>query len=286
MTITIKDKFLDVASSDGEAFENDGATFEKLIETTNNETEADVRTALKAGTPTTYLDLIRDRIDLQRTEVDGVWEASVSYVASTSVSALPKLAVGDVRWSITAGSGGTAKRTFSKSLVSEVASSTDYEFSGTAAELALGLKNDKGFSVEGIDVPVGSVQIQLQAVRSAADVTAGFLNTLSAAAVNKVVNSLAWNNFPAGTLQIVNTSANERAGTGAPWDITATMDYQPNLTSISVGNGLTVTAKDGHDELDVLYVKKVVGQFTVSVPVRAAVHRLFDRVDFATVYGF
>lgn len=286
MTVSVNARWLDVSTTDGIAFSDDGAVLRYVCTTDSNELEPAVRAAMHSAAPATYEGLIKGPLELERGG-DDIWFAEVEYVPVTSPAARPKLEVDDVQWSITSGSGGTQKRVFSKELVSENATETKYEWSGTPAERVLGVSTnaDGAYEVEGIDTPIGEIAIEIKTTKSEADVTAGYLVTLADAAKERSGNSLQWNVFPAKTLQLRTFSAVERAGTSPPYDITIGAVYSPNLTSVSIGNGLSVSTKAGHDIIDVLFVRKTVNGLPLSVPVRAAVHRVVDYIDFATVLG-
>lgn len=292
MALTINRAYADINAVDGVSEGEDSLDIQYIIAADNGEDESDVITFVQnpSNIPATYLGLFRQSVSFDRLEeTDDYWVATASYVNGSDPSAQPKLDVDEVRWQVVGGSGGTLKRTFSRSLVSETlpTGSTAPAFDTTEAETAVGLVyRDGDFEIEGVDVSVGGTQISVQTVWNyATAITGGRVVTAAGHADNKVVNSAAWNGFAAGTLQLETFSARNRPGTTPLYDIDFTLNFSANLTNIDVGNDITVPAKKGHEVLDVLYTKKQVAGLPIPVPIRAAVHQVFEEINFATVLG-
>ena len=84
-----------------------------------------------------------------------------------------------------------------------------------------------------------------------------------------------------------------RGGDDPDWDISIQIEYEPNLTNIVVGNGITVQSKKGHELLDVLYDVQIRNtapagppvKLPLAVPIRAAVHQMKDTLNFNTALG-
>ena len=292
MAISINRKWNDVAGVDGVSNTDDSLDVTYFLFADNDEDETDILAFVQSDSniPHTYLGLAKRNVSFGRHEdTADHWIATASYGSSSASWTLPKLDVDEVRWSIVGGQGQTIKRTYSESLVSETlpTGSTAPALDTTDHELALGLVHRDGdFEIEGIDVPVGGTQISVQTVWDhAGAITGTKLVTAAEYADLHAVNSATWNGFAAGTLQIESFSATYRAGTDPDWDVNFTLNYSKNLTSIAVGNTITVSSKLGHEVLDVLYAKRQVAGLPLPVPIRAAVHKVFPEIDFNTVFG-
>jgi hypothetical protein len=287
MAIVITPKFKDIESTDAVAIGEDSALIHYVAITTEDEDEPAVRAQAVADIPLVYSGLILTKVFIRR-ESDDVWEIDVSYESDDSESTLPKLEVDQVRWSVRSGSSGTLKRTFSLELIEEVVAAgfDDYQFDGTAAERVIGLTSTAdGLEVEGIDVPQGRVEITVQTVKSALQVNAGYLVDLANYASDHAFSAVAWRGFPAGTIQLVDYSADQRGGDNPDWDIGMSLVYSPNLTNIDIGNGITIASKKGHEILDVLYARKTIQSLPLSIPIRAAVHRANPLINLNAALG-
>ena len=295
MSIQLEQKFLNVESTDGTANSDDATTLHYQVITDAGETEDDVRDHCRANLPTGYFGLVRENFSLARAS-DSLWEVDVEFGPADSAKALPKLEVDQTRYSIRGGSGGSAKRTFSLGLISEhVAPGVGgLRLADGPAERIIGLTVDKnGYEAKGVDEPVGQISIDIETVKNAENISGGYLVSLAEYAKRQLVNSATFRGFAAGTLKIVDFDAAVRGGDDPDWDISIQIEYEPNLTNIVVGNGITVTSKKGHELLDVLYDVQIRNtapagppvKLPLAVPIRAAVHQMKDTLNFNTALG-
>lgn len=287
MAISLELRFEDVDATQSESQDDDGATLRYVALTDAGESEADVRAYAIANIPTIYDGLGFTKVGVKR-KADAIFDITATYEPLNSPYTLPALEPDEVRYSIRSGSSGSMRRTYSDSLISETVATgmTEYEFSGTAVERVIGIKHTSdGLEVEGVDVPTGQIELSLETVKDNTAISGGWLVTLAEYANAFAFNSATYKGFAAGTLQIVDYQASQRGGSNPDWDISISMIYSRNLTSINVGNGITVPSKLGHDYLDVLFARKVINGLPLSVPVRAAVHRLYPYIDFNVTLG-
>lgn len=292
MTISINRAYADISGTDGISASEDNLEVHYILYGDNGENESDVVAFIQnpANIPTTYLGLGLESSSFERLdETENHWDVTANYVNTGSPTTLPKLEADEVRWSIVGGNGGTVKQTFSKSLVSETLPSgnTKPAFDTTAAETAVGLVHRDGdFEIEGVDVTVGNTEISVQTVWDyATAITGGRLLAAAEYANVKAINSATWEGFPAGTLQVESFSARNRSGSTPEYEVDFSFTFSRNLTNIDVGNGITVPSKKGHQHLEVLYTKQEISGLPIPVPIRAAVHDLFDEINFATALG-
>ena len=239
-----------------------------------------------------YEGLALARISISRRS-DDIWDVDPEYDPLESAAALPRLNPNEVRYAIRSVNAGTAKQLFSLELVSETIGNNvaGYRLAGGKSEKVIGLTKTKdGIEARGVDVPIGQIEINLETVKDDDAISTGYLLSLTDFANRRVTNSVMYRGFAAGTLQIVDCGSTIRAGENPDWDISISMVFSPNLTNIEVGNGIVVPSKKGHQLLDILYEVKrentaAAGSPAVvlplAVPVRAAVHRIKDEINFA-----
>jgi len=288
MTIYIDETWYEEELEIGTSVEDDSADVPYILRTDNEETRQDVLDWVTDddNLPHDFLGMRIRSLNLRRLTMENRWLVTASYESSSSSWTLQKLEVGDVRWEINGNSGATARQAFSSALESEDLGTgqTEPALTGTAGETVIGLVHRDGdFEVEGIDVPTGGSQVLVNTVFDHATmVTDGHALALLNYQDNHVINSDAWKIFPAGTLQLDVVTLKPRSGNEPDWDVTLNFIYSQNLTSIDVGNGITVASKKGHQLLDVLFMKKQIAGLPLSVPVRAAVHDLNPEVSFGS----
>lgn len=275
---------------------DNSANIRWLAFTDDNESEDDVRNYAAANLPDTYDTLrIRDFETKRHENSDDVWALDVSYEHVASAQVLPALEVDDVRWGIRTSGQTSRKRLYSLGLKSETVDTTtgdSYKFNtGPRAKWknVVGLKigEDGSLSVEGVDYSFSEILISAETVKSAAQISGGYLINAADLASRNVVNSTLWRGFAIGTVRLIDYSAVERAGDAADWDINFTLVFSPNLTNIAINSEITVPAKAGHDLLDVLYLPEKLpdGPFSVYRAVRAAVHQWYELVNLTSQLG-
>lgn len=253
-----------------------------------DETRAQVLTAARdsSNIPHTYEGLQIRAVSLIQTDDHDRWNIIASYGSPSFPLTLPQLEVGDIRVQVQSGNGGTARRTFSRALISETLAPgvTVPTLAGTAAATAVGIVyRDGDFEIEGVDVPIGGTSIQIETTFSHAQmVTGGHQLALSNFIDEKAVNSDTFLGYPAGCLRVDTGSLRPQSGNEPDWDVVLNMEFSQNLTNISVGNGITVPAKLGHHQLDVLFTKDEIQGLPIPVPKRAAVHEMFPTAPFNT----
>ena len=290
MTITIQDRWNNIDGVDGVSDSDDRLEVYYILHADNDEDEEDVLNFLQANIPATKLGLFLQNTPFRRHEdTENHWQATAVYASGSYVLTHPKLDVGEVRWTVISGSGSTLKRTYSEELISETFATgvTKPELTGTQQDKLMGIVfRDGDYEAEGVDVRVGGTKISVQTVwNNATAVTANRIRLCSEYADQHATNSDAWNGYPAGTLQIDTFRATSRPGTDPDVDVSLTLDFSKNLTNINVGNGITVPTKKGHEVLDTLFTKKAVDGLPLPVPVRAAVHRPYPSISFASDIG-
>jgi hypothetical protein len=291
MTMSLQTAWDDVETTASLSESDQAATFRYMVFTDDGETEDDVRDYAMPRVPDVYAGLLFTKMDVKRKqEADDVWSITAYYESPASSFALPKLSAGETRWSIRNGGGSTVKRLYSLGLVSEHVSEdtgSNYKFEATKAERLVGIsvgKDGKGFEVEGKDVSLGNIEISVETVVSNAEATGAYLTAASAAADANAINDNTWKVFAAETLRLIDFNASQRAGNNPDWDVAMTFVFSPSLTNIRVPNiSKPIPAKKGQQLLDVMFAEKKVGKFSLSVPVRAAVHDWYPKINFASV---
>ena len=271
-------------------------------------------------------EIIRVENDVVNTRL---WDAVVEYVLPESKK--PKPLEVDLekepeekqttRFSVRSSGGRTMRRLFSRRCVQELDVS-DGEFlfgiqKGDPGRL-LNLKSDDSddstamFTGQGIDVPLGTVEIVVETVRLNENVqTDGFVVQAAEYAAKNVINSEPYYGFPKNSLKLVNFTSSQRGGeAGAtpdndqPWDVTYTFEYAPQTHVLLVdyppefaNKPFSIPAQQdylyGWQYLDTLYVNDEVGTLYVDdngdslklvIPkaVRMALHDIYEEIDFIT----
>ena len=287
MTIFLEPRFRDITSTVGVATGDDSAVIRYVVTTDNSEVEIDIRNFVTDtnNIPADYEGLQIGPIEIKR-EGDDVWSVDVTYQSPSAANTVKKLDVDEVRYSIRIGSSGSRQRYWSEQLIAEYPTNGQYQFSGTPLEKIIGLqlKKDGDTTASGVPISERMIEVSIETVRD----TDTYLGTLADAVYNHSVNSAQWNIFGAQTLRLEAFDFSNR-GDGS-FDVSIDAIYEPALTNIDVGNGITVAEKKGQHFLDILTQEKVITsggpggiQVVAEVPVRAAVHRIFPEIDFATV---
>lgn len=320
MSIDIQYRWVDVETIDGTDQDDQGELF-FVARTTAGEDEKAVRKFAKesinstrdpntgdiippSGTtspviPTNYSGILIPpdydglgvtQLRTQRTESDNAFHITAVYRSRADAATFRKLEAGECRWTMRTSQSGTAKMTHSRGLVQEIYAPPELKYETTPLETALGVKwGDHGaFEKQGIDVSVGTILVDVQAVVSSEHIDAGYILNCATWAVQRCTNANDWSIFPAGTLKILDFIARSRSvdpRATAPddvpdYDVAFVMEYQPNLTAVQIGDLGTVDKK-GHQHLDLTFGKKEINRMPASVPVRAAVHDIFPTVQFA-----
>lgn len=264
------------------------------------------------NTPFQLYGRIRDSINLEEliTDINNanvkekIWGATVNYVHENEKED-PELQEQQVRISIRSGTGSNERLLYSSRLVDEAAVK-GYKFKGTKAARLLNLKSDNDkenatmFVAEGINIPVGTVELVIETLQSNLTMTQGYLVNGALYAGQQRVNDQNWRGFPRGSVRLLNMDAKQRASdegdtnqNNQPWEVTFTASYNPptslselngNLPPGLEGNKFT-SGKEGWHYLDVLYVDQRVKldgpvEFLIPLARRAAIHQIYDYLNF------
>ncbi|MDM4015279.1 hypothetical protein [Roseiconus lacunae] len=288
MTLSIERAWNDVAFTDGVSSGDDELELKFLIRGDDDEDETDLLPFVQnpANIPNGYLGLAKQNVHVDRYEdTDEYWLAVASYAASNVSWTRPKLEVNDVRWWVKGGGGQTVKKKFARRLVSESlpTGATHPTLAGSPLETAMGIDYQDGEPlINGLDVRVGSTQIGVQTVWSHSQaVTDGRVVKVAEYANHGAVNKIAWQGFAAGTLSIEEFEAQYRSGEDPDWDISFTFSFEPNLTNIDAGNGITVPSKKGHQYFDTFYMAGEVSGVVLPVLKRVAVLEDHPEINYA-----
>ena len=145
---------------------------------------------------------------------------------------------------------------------------------------AIGVElNDDGTKarVRGVEVFTPSLDYSYAQQFENADVTQAFIDGVNS--VCGTVNSANFYGREAGSVLFRGARGGKKGS--EKWEISYDFSYSPNLSAFSVGS-ITVSAKDGWDYLDVLYVKS--GRTAKGIPIlqpgMATVHKVYPDGDF------
>lgn len=254
----------------------DGKSGELLYTIKGTDDRAAAITALKAASPTTLGDLIRQPVQVDPLFIDTanpdacLWTGTVSY-APTDYQEPP--ATGDSSFSFDTG-GGTQHITQSLGMIQK------YAASGTAPDYkgAIGVTKD---SVEGVDVTVPVYTFSETHYIAAADVDDTYKGKLFN--LTGRVNLATFRGLAAGECLFLGASGSRR-GTGPDddWEITFRFAGSANATGLSVGS-ITGIDKKGWEYLWVRYQDEVdeTAQAMVKRPVAAYVEKVYKDGNFA-----
>lgn len=252
-----------------------------------------------------------------------IWEATVTYKSADRQRQPPlTLQDGDeqeVRIHVQSGGGESKNVLYSKALRGEIFNEVEFSFKGTDAERMMGLRVDDDedvgtlFVAEGVPYSLGIIEISVETLVRKTPQNAIFLANALRYAKRRAFNVNPWRGFAAGELSLVDVSWEQRVGSSAdsdantqPWEVNYRFEFEESLTAEQLNatlppglrqdganfgdNAQWQVGKRGWDYLDVLWGAKVVQHpqnpnFKFSIPVahRAAIHEVFDGIDFATV---
>lgn len=290
-----------------------------------NDGRDDVMSAVLSAAPDDLYGLVIDSASVERRVKDdgealgeAIWDCSVGYVAPNRKQPYTlgsPVVVGQprpVRWSIRNAGGAALTQLKSKEFIGE---STYKDFgivkfgTNNVTKNLLGWKrasnSGSSFVATGVSAQTYTVELVVETVATAAEMSGGYGVNLAAYAGKNVINSVAWKGFPIRCLQFVGCVAKQRTekreqynpdNNDQPWDLTLTFSYQPpetidyptDIAPINPGTG-NITEKKGFEYLDIMYmeVQVTVGGKTVSlsVPARYALHRNHEEVNFDTDLG-
>ena len=145
---------------------------------------------------------------------------------------------------------------------------------------AIGVKEDG--DVEGIDIVFPVLKLDYTFRHAAGVVSEDFARLLASATARTNLN--AFRGFAAGELLFVGGSGSD--GTQNEAEVTYTFIAQPNETNYTIGLIANIV-KQGHHVAWVEFQdeKAAAGQ-AVKTPVRVHIERVYDAIDFASVFGW
>lgn len=298
MAVTIAPKWDNISTSESLLDRNSSARLRYIAYGDSNDTEEDVRNALKLYAPDLFGTLIKSHVAvlsfIGETPEGMQWDTEVTYSHADEKDREKPSDESTVILEIRSGGGSTANRTYSEALVEEVFNDDVFEFEGTNVERVLGLKAadaDSGsmLNAQGVPVKTGGIQIIVHFWKSNAKVSNGFLLGLSEACDEQCVNAGTFKGFPGGSLQFSDFSATQKASTNiyqSGWEFSATLDFAREITPSVPGLPAFTKKKKGHEYLDVLWMPELipVKNVVVSKAVRAAIHQLYPSRSFQTVF--
>jgi hypothetical protein len=141
---------------------------------------------------------------------------------------------------------------------------------------AIGVSDGK---VEGVDIVLPQLKFSLNYRKPQADLTLTYVNTLFS--LTGKYNNASFRGFSAGELLFAGAVGSE--GTVQDPEITFHFIASPNVTNLSIGNGITVTSKLGHEYLWVYYepAEDATAKRLVQNPIAAYVERVIEPGNFA-----
>lgn len=275
---------------------NSRASLRYIARCSAAETEQEVREALKAIAPQSYQSLVLTGVGVLNMVADNpgdrIYNAEASYSQPQGKEPPKPKDETTVVLEIRSGGGTTLQRTFSEGLVEEVFNNPAFQLAGTAAEKILGLKAadpDDGntLNAQGIPFKASGTQLIVHAWKPFSAIAGGYLQTVADAAARQVCNAGLYKGFEGGSLQFIDWTATANVGTNGGWDFAFTFDYARGSIPSVPGLPDFTTKRLGHEYLDVLFMPQLVPvkNIVLPVPVRAAIHKIYDLENFADYFG-
>lgn len=263
---------------------------------TAGETEQQVRESLKMIAPQMYENLLLSGAEIVSMVADNpgdrVYHTEATYSKPEDKEPPKPTDESTVVLELRSAGGTTINRLFSQALIQEVSVNASFDFAGTEAEKLIGLKAsdpDNSTTLDAVGVPFkqNGTQLTVHAWKSPATISGGYLQLLADAADRMVVNAGIYKGFEGGSLQFVDWTATANAGTNPGWTFSFVFDYSRKVLPDIPGLPPFTSSKLGHEYLDVLYMPKLIAakNIMIPVPVRAAIHKIYDTEHFATFFG-
>ena len=247
------------------------------------------------------------------------WGVTVNYVNSQRKLAPPLPPPTDtrpMRWTFRSGSPGSVTMLRSLNILQESAvpammfsQATNWDWSYLAMQADRSDKATTFWTVDGIDMPLGEVEIGCDTTLLNSEVTAGYLIELATAASNNLVNDDLWQGFFAiGTMRFISFNAEQRAApdedpgsNDEPWDVSLDFIFSPTTEIADVpaelpafgvppGFGSVAGYKRGHEYVDVTTAPKVLkvnnprSDYTIPEIRRIAVHQIYPTGSFVALF--
>jgi hypothetical protein len=236
-------------------------------------TESAADTAVRAAAPSTVNSLPLQAVELEPTEGEDLWYATVRYGLTTGGGAAQ---TGQELFSFRTG-GGTQRITQSLETIQrypETGGTPDADVPDYKG--AIGVSGD---TVEGVEIPVPVFEFSITKYFTDAQVTPTLRQAWFLLAAR--MNNATFQGFAAGELLFLGVNGARRgSGAQADWEITFDFAASQNQTGLAVGD-ITGISKLGWDYLWVDYRPVVDAGRTVLVPKYAFVERVFGFGDFS-----
>jgi hypothetical protein len=257
MTLIVKEAWDSGRSVDGIV-----STYELRYTVTGSNDESAVLAALRSTAPETYYGMRRMQVEAEPVG-GGIWQCTVPYEGKN-----------ETVYTFETG-GSTQHITQSLQTIARHAASgsTAPDFQG-----AIGVNGD---SIDGVDVTVPVFNFT-ESRRCAGSVVTGAYKLALFNATGKV-NNASFRGFAAGEVLFLGASGTK---TGIDdWEIAYKFAASPNVASLAIGGGITVTAKKGWEYLWVRFAdtEDTSANAMVKRPVAAYVEQVYPTADFSTL---
>jgi hypothetical protein len=221
----------------------------------------------------------------------------------------------EIRLSIRSGTGESNNRLYSKELVEEVFEPGNllwrwdgYPEVDRSLNVEVDTSEDNGtmFTIKGIPQRSSSVELVVETLLPNTSIVTGYLLTAASYADRHFINEKPWRGFPAGSLKLLTVDSTQRGSLAegstdlnvSPWNVVYTIVFQANLTAAELNANLPpglkgqvqfANGKRGWDYLDITYVDdefspNQAATFLIPTAKRASIHKLYDEIDFATLW--
>lgn len=254
MTMEIFETFDSGKSVDGIT-----STYELRFIVTGTDDEADVLAAILSTAPTTWYSMRRMQIEAEPLG-GGIWQVVVPYEGKNETT-------------YTFETGGATAH------ITQSLGTTRYAPSGATAPDFFGAIGVNGDSVDGVDVTIPTFNFTETYRFPGATVSGAYKMVLFN--LTGKTNNATFRGLAAGEVLFLGASGTK---TGIDdWEIAFKFAASPNVSGLSLGGGITVTAKPGWDYLWVRFAdaEDTAAKALVKRPVAAYVERVYQAADFS-----
>jgi len=285
MTITAYEKAGSPRARFVNATPQNGSSIEFAYVVLGTTSEIDATNAALALAPLAYIvnseTLVRQEATPTSTGMDS-WEVTIRYGTEDEQTSWQTPQPGTWHFGFDT-SGGTHKITQSLQTLWR----GERSLQNPAPDL-LGAVNYDGKKVQGVEIVVPKLEFSITAYYAPTAVTTTFLANI--ARNTGKVNTAVWLGFAAGELLFLGGSGQGDIPTVAgqrvkPIPVTFKFAASENRTNIHVGD-IFVPEKQGWDYLWVRYEKIESAGVVYPIPVHAYVERTYERMNYATLFGF
>jgi len=256
MTLSISESWDSGRSIDGIT-----QSYELRFIVTGSNDEAAVLAYVEAQAPTTYYGMRRMQVEAEPLGA-GVWQCVVPYEGKNETV-------------YTFETGGATAH------ITQSLATSRFAAAGATAPDFYGAIGVNGDSIDGVDVTVPTFNFT-ETYRFPGSTVSGAYKLALFACTGKV-NNASFRGFAAGECLFLGASGTK---TGIDdWEIAFKFAGSPNVASLSIGGGITVTNKQGWDYLWVRFAdaEDNAAKALVKRPVAAYVERVYPRADFSTL---